>query len=175
MGGRIGETRTAARWGGGLTSVERHSRHKTSHQGHWRSHKPDTWRLTTRRIRHRSAVLLGFERRTVGTARTPSQPLAVNVRELRKTMLRCFASASHKPNCNLLIREGVNWTVGPATFWLGTNGSRARFRQSGNVRFGPPAACRRPITRPSASRRKRSFKDGLTEQMNSFDECRLSP
>ncbi len=22
---------------------------------------------------------------------------------------------------------------------------------------------------------KRSFKDGLTEQMNSFDECRLSP
>ncbi len=28
---------------------------------------------------------------------------------------------------------------------------------------------------PSNPRRKRSFKDGLTEQMNSFDECRLSP
>ncbi len=27
----------------------------------------------------------------------------------------------------------------------------------------------------AACRRKRSFKDGLTEQMNSFDECRLSP
>ncbi len=27
----------------------------------------------------------------------------------------------------------------------------------------------------SAFGQKRSFKDGLTEQMNSFDECRLSP
>ena len=44
-----------------------------------------------------------------------------------------------------------------------------------NVCFGSFSACRNSITRPAGYRRKRSFKDGLTEQMNFFDECRLSP
>ena len=45
-------------------------------------------------------------------------------------------------------------------------------------RLWPVAACHDQDSisaRPAAPRRKRSFKDGLTEQMNSFDECRLSP
>ncbi len=47
-----------------------------------------------------------------------------------------------------------------------------------NVRLWPVVACHDQDSinaRPSAPRRKRSFKDGLTEQMSSFDECRLSP
>ena len=49
------------------------------------------------------------------------------------------------------------------------------FSDNLNVCFGSFAVHRNPSTRPSASRRKRSFKDGLTEQMNSFDEGRLPP
>ncbi len=47
-----------------------------------------------------------------------------------------------------------------------------------NDRFWPVAACRYQQSAwlgMTACRRKRSFKDGLIEQMNSFDECRLSP
>ncbi len=46
------------------------------------------------------------------------------------------------------------------------------------VRYWPIAADRGDNFSNSsraANRRERSFKDGLTEQMNSFDECRLSP
>ncbi len=52
------------------------------------------------------------------------------------------------------------------------------FPSSLNVRNWPVVAfhqCNLLVRRTAACRRKRSFKDGLTEQMNSFDECRLSP
>ncbi len=54
----------------------------------------------------------------------------------------------------------------------------AHYSISLNGWFWPVAACDDQDSinaRPAALRRKRSFKDGLTEQMNSFDECRLSP